>query len=144
MAQVLDASVAVAWCAPSQATALTKAALPIVAADGALVPSSFWYEVFHGLARLKRRGIVATEEIDAFIESVSDLDLSVDPARDVAEMFTLYRLSQRLSLNIYDAGYVELALRSGLPLATGDKGLALAARTAGAAVFAPDSDRTHE
>ena len=135
MAQVLDASVAVAWCAPSQATALTKAVLHKVIADGALVPASFWYEVFHGLSQLRRRGIVAQAEIDAFIENLSELDFSVDPARDVAEMIELYRLSQRTQLSIYDAGYLELAFRSGLPLATGDKALALAARNAGAAIF---------
>ena len=135
MAQVLDASVAVAWCAPSQATALTKAVLHKVIADGALVPPSFWYEVFHGLSQLRRRGIVAQAEIDAFIENLSELDFSVDPARDVAEMIELYRLSQRTQLSIYDAGYLELAFRSGLPLATGDKALALAARNAGAAIF---------
>jgi predicted nucleic acid-binding protein len=50
-------------------------------------------------------------------------------------MIELYRLSQRTQLSIYDAGYLELALRSGLPLATGDKALALAARNAGAAIF---------
>ena len=131
MAQVLDASVAVAWCAPSQATALTKVALLKVIADGALVPASFWYE----LSRLRRRGIVAQAEIDAFIENLLELDFSVDPARDVAEMIELYRLSQRTQLSIYDAGYLELALRRGLPLATGDKALALAARNAGAAIF---------
>jgi predicted nucleic acid-binding protein len=135
MAQVLDASVAVAWCAPSQATSLTRAALVGVIADGALVPASFWYEVFHGLSRLKHRGIVEKDDIDRFIASVLDLDLSVDPARDASEMVELYVLSQRLSLNIYDTGYLELALRSGLPLATGGRALESAARKMGVAVF---------
>ena len=98
MAQVLDASVAIAWCALNQATALTRAALVDVMANGALVPSSFWYEVFQ--------------------------------------------------LSIYDAGYLELALRSGLPLATTDKALASAARDAGVTVVSavrgssPATDRS--
>ena len=133
MAQVLDASVAIAWCALNQATALTRAALVDVMANGALVPSSFWYEVFHGLARLERRGIVSKNEIEDFVTHVSKLNLSVDPARNTAEMVDLYQLSQQASLSIYDAGYLELALRSGLPLVTTDKALASAARDAGVA-----------
>ena len=64
---------------------------------------------------------------------VSKLNLSVDPARNTAEMVDLYQLSQQASLSIYDAGYLELALRSGLPLVTTDKALASAARDAGVA-----------
>ena len=137
MAQVVDASIAVAWCATNQATALTRAAFVDVATNGALVPSSFWYEVFHGLVRLERRGIVSRQEIEVFVADISQLDFSVDPARDTTEMVELYRLSQRARLNIYDAGYLELALRSDLPLATNDKALTQAARNAGAALFEP-------
>ena len=137
MAKVLDASVAIAWCAPNQATALTRAALVDVIENGALVPSSFWYQVFHGLARLQRRGIVSQDEIEDFVTHVSEFDFSVDPARNTAEMVDLYQLSQHAALNIYDAGYLELALRSGLPLATTDRALASAARDAGVAMFNP-------
>jgi predicted nucleic acid-binding protein len=137
VAQVLDASVAVAWCATNQATTLTQAALIEVIAHGALVPSSFWHEVFHGLARLTRRGIVQLDEIEVFIKDVSALDFSIDPARETNEMIALYQLSQQNALSIYDAGYLELALRSGLPLATNDKALASAARDNGVVLFAP-------
>ena len=101
------------------------------------MPSSFWYEVFHGLVRLERRGIVSRQEIEVFVADISQLDFSVDPARDTTEMVELYRLSQRAKLNIYDAGYLELALRSDLPLATNDKALTQAARNAGVALFEP-------
>ena len=101
------------------------------------MPSSFWYEVFHGLTRLERRGIISRQEIEVFVADISQLDFSVDPTRDTTEMVELYRLSQRIRLNIYDAGYLELALRSGLPLVTNDKALTQAARNAGAALFEP-------
>jgi predicted nucleic acid-binding protein len=135
--QVLDASVAVAWCATNQATPLTRAALVQVIAHGAVVPSSFWHEVFHGLTRLTRRGIVRQDDIEMFIDDVSDLNFSVDPARETDEMIELYRLSQHNSLTIYDAGYLELAMRSGLSLATNDQALASAARSNGVILFAP-------
>lgn len=137
MAQVVDASIAIAWCAPSQATARTKAALLAVVADGALVPSSFWYEVFHALSRLERRGIVSADEINAFVADISELDFSIDEAGGAREMFELYRVAQRTLLSIYDAGYLELALRSDLPLATNDRMLESAARNAGVTIFAP-------
>ena len=59
----------------------SSCALLDVSAHGALVPSSFWYEVFHGLRRLERRGIVPQAEIDAFYRDRLELDFSVDPAR---------------------------------------------------------------
>ena len=40
-------------------------------------------------------------------------------------------LARRYRLSAYDAAYLELALRTGLPLATLDAGLAKAAATAG-------------
>jgi predicted nucleic acid-binding protein len=135
VAQVLDASVAIAWCATNQATPLSRAALVQVIAHGALVPASFWHEVFHGLARLNRRGLVTQADIETFANDVLDLDFSIDPARDTKEMIELYLFSRTTSLSIYDASYLELAMRSGLPLATGDRTLAAVARSNNVTIF---------
>ena len=86
MSQVVDASIAVAWCAVSQATPETRAVLIAVVADGALVPSSFWFEVLHALARLEQQGRLQESDIDAFMKDAADLEFEVDPARGTGEM----------------------------------------------------------
>ena len=135
MAQVIDASVAIAWCAQSQASPLTHAALAAVAESGAHVPSPFWYEVLHGLSGLELRKIVRRADIDGFLADAAQLNLAVDQLCSTAEMIELHRLAQRYSMSIFDVSYLELALRLELPLATRDAALAHAATRAGASLF---------
>lgn len=102
---------------------------------GGRVPSPFWFEVIYGLAALERRRLLAAPDVEAFFVDVSELALTLDHGLGLAEMMSLRKLATRHSLNIYDAAYLELALRSGLPLATRDEALAQAAQMAGATLF---------
>jgi predicted nucleic acid-binding protein len=135
MAQVIDASVAIAWCAPSQATALTRAALKAVMDQGGCIPSPFWFEVIYGLAALERRQLMTGAEVEAFLVDLSEMALTLDQGLELAEMIALRELAGRHGLNIYDAAYLELALRLRLPLATRDSSLARAATAAGVPLF---------
>jgi predicted nucleic acid-binding protein len=137
VAQVLDASVAIAWCATNQATPLTTAALKSVLADGAAVPSPFWFEVLYVLTGLMQRRMIRQDDFEIFLDEVSRLDITVDRAFDTDEMIKLHRLAEQYSLTIYDASYLDLALRSGLRLATRDASLASAAERAGAWLYRP-------
>jgi predicted nucleic acid-binding protein len=137
VAQVLDASVAIAWCVRSQETPLSVAALYAVEAHGAHVPSPFWYEVLYGLAGLQLRRIVSADDISGFLSDAVRFNLIVDQAHGTVEMIELRRLGETYALSVYDASYLELALRTGLPLATRDNALAVAAKKAGATIFTP-------
>jgi len=137
VAEVVDASIAVAWCAPSQATLLTRASLKAVIEDGGQVPAQFWFEVLYSVARLERRGIVTRVEADEFVELLSTLPLTIAAASSSSDMVRLHAVARRYGVKIYDAAYLELALRTELPLATRDDALASAARQAGATVFVP-------
>jgi predicted nucleic acid-binding protein len=137
MAQVLDASVAIAWCATSQSTPVTTAALQAVMADGALVPAPFWFEVIHVLTGLERRQIIQRGDIEKFFNDVERLDISVEPGGDIHEMLRIHRLGAQHALSIFDASYVDLALRRDVPLSTRDEPLASAALRAGARLFEP-------
>lgn len=136
MAQIIDASVAIAWCARRQATPLTEAALSAVSERGGHVPSIFWFEVLYGFAGLISRGILDPADAETFQSSIGQLQLTVDPAKTATEMIVLHRLARQFDLSIYDAAYLELALRLGLPLATRDASLVRAATAAGATLFA--------
>ena len=136
MAQVVDASIAIAWCAPTQATSFTRAALKAVIEDGGHVPAQFWFEVLYSVARLERRGIIARVEADEFVHLLSTLPITIAAALSSSDMVRLHAIARHYGLKIYDAAYLELALRTDLPLATRDDLLADAARQAGATLFA--------
>jgi predicted nucleic acid-binding protein len=122
---VIDASVALAWVLPDeQPTAL--AALHHVQNDEGVVPSLWWYEVRNGLIASERRGRVTIEESERALRDLSSLAIAVDANHDGAAVMALARKHR---LTVYDAAYLELALRTGLPLATLDAALAAAARS---------------
>jgi predicted nucleic acid-binding protein len=137
MAQIIDASVAIAWCVPAQATELSRDALVAVIESGGHVPPQFWFEVIHGLNRAARRQSVEPERIDEFLRDVVALRLTIQSVYVAEEMINLRTLAQQYRLNIYDAAYLELSMRLNLPLATQDAPLARAAISAGAALFTP-------
>ena len=135
MAQVIDASIAVAWCVPTQTTDLSEVALAAVIARGGHVPAQFWFEVLHGLDRAERRNLVARDAIEEFLLDLVDLPLTVHAAYTAEGMIALRKLAQQYQINIYDASYLELSTRLRLPLATQDVSLARAAERADAGLF---------
>jgi predicted nucleic acid-binding protein len=139
VAQVIDASVAVAWCAPNQATALTRASLKAVIEDGGHVPAQFWFEVLYSIDRLERRSIVTRTEADEFVELLATLPLTIATALGSSDMLRLHAIARRYDVKIYDAAYLQLALQMELPLATRDDVLARAAEQAGAIVFTAET-----
>jgi predicted nucleic acid-binding protein len=46
-------------------------------------------------------------------------------------------LAQERQISTYDASYLDLAMRTGLPIATQDAGLKKAARASGVPIFKP-------
>lgn len=137
MEQVLDASVAIGWCAPAQATPLTRAALVAVNADGAEVPAPFFFEVIYGLEKQVQRNAITRDHFEWFLRSLPTLPISVSAGHTSSQMIELYELARRHRLSIFDAAYLELAMRRNLPLATRDRALARAATEAGVPLFQP-------
>jgi predicted nucleic acid-binding protein len=135
--QVIDASVILAWFVRSQADAMTAASLEAATDGGGHIPAHALFEVFHGLAGLERRRLMSKEAVDGFVGRIGALPLNIDRSYDPTEMAKLHDLSRHAGLSIYDASYLELALRLDLPLATRDVRLATAAQKAGAKLFAP-------
>jgi predicted nucleic acid-binding protein len=106
-----------------------------VSETGGHVPAQFWFEVLHSLERLQRRGGVSRTVVDEFVESLSELAITVHHAYEPGMMVLLHTMSLKWGLSIYDAAYLELASRLELPLATRDASLARAAHAAGVALF---------
>jgi predicted nucleic acid-binding protein len=131
---VIDASIALGWLLDDERTSATLRHLEQLGHRRALVPSLFWLEVgnaLHIAARRKRLAQAAGEVFD----DLKRLPIVVDtesPAQTTREALSL---AARHDITVYDAAYLELALRARAPLATLDATLAVAAGRAGAALF---------
>ncbi len=128
---VVDCSVTMAWLFHDEGTPKTSALLKRLASETALVPGWWYVEITNVLALAERKGRIAPAQSDAFIADLSKLGIERDdeaPDRAFANLLPLCRAHQ---LTSYDAIYLDLAVRSNLPLATLDDDLRRAARKLG-------------
>lgn len=129
MAFVLDASIAGCWAFPDELDQRAEAALVRLRTEDAVVPSLWWFEVRNILVVNERRKRISESGTDRFLRELARLRFRVDREPDGA---TVLRLARAHRLSVYDASYLELALREAAPLATLDAQLATAAVAEGA------------
>jgi predicted nucleic acid-binding protein len=129
---VVDASVAIAWVHPAQATRPTAAMLDAIA-EGATVevPALWSLEVANALIVLVRRRKLADEERQAGLGWLRGLRVRVDHEMSALAFSRLSELAAAHQLSVYDAAYLELAQRRRLVLGCKDGPLRAAARRAG-------------
>ena len=129
---VLDASVAVAWCFEDEATKFTESVLDLLSAGAeALVPSIWPVEVANALLIAERRNRIALAQVTAILQKIAGLPIAVMPIDPASAFDHILPVARQQCLSGYDAAYLELALRQGLPLATLDEQLRRAAKTTG-------------
>ena len=133
---VVDASVAVAWVHPAQATVVTKGMLQSVRRGGIVrVPALWPLEVANALLVLIRRGkLVESERQDALVW-LQRLPVTIDHEMSGLAFARLSTLACEHTISVYDATYLELARRLNLPLGCKDGPLRSAARTCGVRVW---------
>jgi predicted nucleic acid-binding protein len=125
---VLDNSVVMSWCFRDADDGYADAVLERLAGGEALVPAVWPLEVANVLVAAERRGRLGEADSARFLRLLNDLPISVlqePPARVTGEILALAR---EVSLSAYDASYLDLAMREGVPLATRDEALGKAAR----------------
>jgi len=126
---VADASIAIAWVHPAQATEVSAAWLSALEEGALLVVPSLWsLEVANALVVLTRRGKLTKEERKSALERLGCLTDEVDVEGPRLAFTRLEELADEHSLSVYDAVYFELALRRQLPLACKDGPLHAAAK----------------
>jgi predicted nucleic acid-binding protein len=125
---VADASIAVAWVHPAQATTETNAVLENVY-EGAVmeVPALWPLEVSNALLVLERRKKLSRSERKTALEALQKLAAKIDHEMSTFGFTKLSDLATEYQLSIYDAAYLELAQRRKLPLACKDGPLRSAA-----------------
>lgn len=102
----------------------------------ALVPMTWGLEVANVIAKAELKALVTEARSGEFLEMLEDLDIEVDPVTFAHALSDTLQLAWRYKLSAYDASYLELALRSGMSLATLDEDLQKAAKKAGVKKFA--------
>ena len=131
MAFVIDASVVACWAFSDEDHPTAADALERLTAEEGHVPALWRFELCNVLIVSERRGRISESDTTQFLRSVSRLPIQIDTGADQAE---LLRVARAHGLSAYDAAYLELAMRQGLPMATLDSRLANAARSAGVAL----------
>ena len=132
---VLDASYTFQWLFEDEASAEGDAALAAVRLIGALVPSLWFVEIVNGLGIAERRSRVTSAQVTEGLHLLRSVPVSVDEAPTLTWSDAVLALMRAHRLTAYDATYLELAVRRGLPLATRDKALRQAATAVGVALL---------
>jgi predicted nucleic acid-binding protein len=134
-ALVLDCSVAVSWLFQDEADSGSDALQEVVAEKGAIVPALWPLEVANVLLQAERRGRVTAADTDERLHLLASLPVTIDDAAGNLASAGIVMLAREHGLTSYDAAYLELAARAGVPLATLDKALRKAAANAGVKVL---------
>jgi len=133
---VLDASVTLCWLfqdgKPSESAYALRALNAMKQPETrALVPVTWGLEVSNVVSKAEAKGLLKEAQSEAFLEMLSSLDIAADSGTFSRALADTLQIARRYRLSAYDASYLELALRAGLPLATLDQDLLKAANKAG-------------
>lgn len=139
---VLDCSVAISWCLVDEDSDYANDILTIMPNCEAFVPGIWSLEIANVLLVAERRNRMTQEQSEEAIALLQSLLIQVDPATDVNALGTTLMLGRQEGLAAYDAAYLELALRLGLPLATIDTRLAEAASRCGVELLVADEGKS--
>lgn len=133
---VADASVAVGWVHPAQATAQTAAMLDAIAEGATLEVPALWpLEVANALTVLVRRRKLTEDERRTGLGWLRGLRLRVDHEMAPLAFSRLSELAGTHELSVYDAAYLELAQRRKLVLGCKDGPLRKAAGQSGVSLW---------
>lgn len=131
MSFVLDNSVALAWCFEDEQTPDLLGLLDRVAESGAIAPMLWPLEAQNGLLMAERRRRLDAAKRAELAGLLRGLPIALDEETADQAWTDTIRLAERFGLSVYDASYLELAQRRGLPLATTDRALRGAAKELG-------------
>lgn len=134
---VLDNSVTMAWCFPDEQSSYSDLVLQSLKNCGAVVPGLWSLEVANILLVGERRNRILRDDSEKFINLLAGLPIFTDDQTSLHALMSSLDLGRKLGLSSYDACYLELALRTRLPVATLDEKLKIACQTIGAGIYQP-------
>jgi predicted nucleic acid-binding protein len=128
---VLDASIVLTWCFPDEGAAIAEQVAGMFSqGDTAVVPSFWPHEVLNALLVGEKRKRISKKLLRRFLKDLAELPIVLEQFPPRVVFHRIERLSRDHRLTAYDAAYLDLALNSGLPLATLEEELANACKKA--------------
>ena len=119
---------AASWLLPDEENTVSRAAFERLASDDGLAPSLWWFEMRNLLIVNEGRGRIDADRTSRALSLLASLPIVLDFEANEEDLLGLAR---RHRLTVYDAAYLELALRKGADLASLDTALVAAARADG-------------
>src|SRR3954452_1330403 len=133
---VADASIAIGWIHPTQATDLTRDLLAKAKLGASIVVPSLWHlEVANALLVAVRRKLMTESHRRSGLAFLAQFRIVVDDETSSLAFSTISEIAHNFSLSTYDAAYLELARRRSLPLGTKDEPLRAAAKKGGVKIL---------
>ncbi len=118
---VIDNSVVMTWCFQDEANQYSDNILDRFVVSTGYVPSIWPLEVCNVLLVAERRNRIGEADSTRFISLLSELPIIVEQEPPDRIMKDIFALARKHELSSYDASYLDLAMRKGLPIATLDK-----------------------
>ena len=132
---VIDASIVLTWCFPDENADLAEHVADMFKkGDTALAPSFWPHEVLNALLSGEKRKRISKEMVRGFLSDLTLLPIVLQQSPTDEVFDRIESLSREHGLTAYDAAYLDLALGSGVPLATLDADLARACKRAGVGI----------
>jgi predicted nucleic acid-binding protein len=132
---VVDNSVVMSWCFKDEANEYADTILDSLKHSTAIVPSIWALEVVNVLLVAERGKRLSKADSIRFISLLTQLPITVERVESEKLMEEILALAREHRLSSYDASYLDLAMRRGLPIATVDKSLRAAARKVQVPIF---------
>ena len=132
---VVDNSVVMAWCFEDESNAYTDAVMEYLDDNESVVPAIWPLEIGNVLLVAERKRRIGKADVARFLDLIGGLAISVEQESPERMLTDIIALAREFQLTTYDASYLDLAMRSGLPIATQDQQLRKAARKCGVPLF---------
>lgn len=128
---VVDASVALAWVLDDESDTYADSILSSLLGSSIVVPSHWALEVTNALLMAERRRRTTPADTARALALLGALPIQIDHRTSETATVATLSIARSYALTVYDAAYLELCIREGLPLATIDSKLATAIVSAG-------------
>lgn len=132
---VIDSSISIAWCFPDEQDDYSQSVLDALANKQAFVPHLWHLEVANTLLVGERRKRSSQANTVAWLGFLASLPIAIDEETKLHAFGNTISLAREHNLSAYDAAYLELAMRRGVPLATLDDKLKAAAQAIGVTLY---------
>jgi predicted nucleic acid-binding protein len=132
---VLDGSISLIWGFEDESDPYAEAILDLMPDSQAHVPSLWPLEVANALLVGERRNRIKPAETAQFLAILRAFPIAVDDQTVAHAWSDTMHLARAHNLSSYDASYLELAIRLGLPMAAQDGKLKAAAVAMGVPLF---------